>query len=292
MQQIHGSYRLDYPRAVVLVTGASSGIGYVTARAFAARGSTVVGVARREDRLRRLVEECRSHAPASCYLVADVGERAAAERVVEETAQRFGRLDVLVNNAGISKHKQIYHMSVDEAEAVTRVNFLSCVWTSFAAIPHMLRQGGGTIVNVSSFAAKVVPPRETLYGAAKSAMNAFTEGLWHDLAGSNIHVAVINPGPIDTEIWDKEDEPVAYTGKKYPPEIVTDAIFEAIEKRRHEITVPRASPALLVARFLRLACPWVLRTSMRRWDPVPPAVIEKARARALAGRRLGDMAEG
>ncbi len=98
-----------------------------------------------------------------------------------------------------------------------RVNFLSCVWTTFAAIPPMLRQGGGVIVNVSSFAAKVAPPREGLYAASKAAMNAFSEGLWNDLAGSNIHVALINPGPIDTEIWLKEDEPPAYNGPKYPP---------------------------------------------------------------------------
>jgi len=291
MQPDPPPYRFDYRDAVVLVTGASSGIGAVTARAFAARGSTVVGVARREERLRQLIEECTPLSPQSCYLVADLGERAAAERVVDETVERFGRLDVLINNAGISKHKQIYHMSADEAEAVMRINFLSCVWTTFAAIPCMLRQGGGTIVNISSFAAKVVPARETLYGASKSAMNAFTEGLWHDLAGSNIHAAIVNPGPIDTEIWDKEDEPVAYSGKKFPPQIVTDAIFAAIDTRRHEITIPRRSPPLLAARFLRLVCPWVLRTSMRRFDPVPPDVLTKARARARAGRRLGDMRE-
>src|SRR5690606_7261929 len=112
----------------------------------------------------------------------------------------------------------------------------------FAAIPYMLARDGGTIVNVSSFAAKVAPPREALYAASKAALNAFSEGLWSDLAGSGIHVALVNPGPIDTEIWEKEDEPPAYDGKKHPPEIVADAIFEAIEKRLYEVTVPRRSP--------------------------------------------------
>src|SRR5207245_393090 len=135
----------DYRTQVVIVTGASSGIGRVTARAFAERGAVVVGVARREPLLQQLVTECRRRSPAS--------------------------------------------------------------------------------------AAKVAPPREAMYAASKAAMNAFSEGLWNDLAGSNIHVAIVNPGPIDTEIWFKEDEPVWYDGKKYPPEIVTDAIFEAIEKR-------------------------------------------------------------
>ena len=280
---------MDYRDKVVVVTGASSGIGYVTARAFARRGATVVGVARREELLQQLMRECQPHAAAASYLVGDLGERAFAEHVVDDTVERYGRLDILVNNAAISKHKQIYHMSADEAEYVMRVNFMSSVWTTLAAIPHMLRHGGGTIVNISSFAAKVAPPREAAYAASKAAMNSFSEALWNDLAGSNIHVAVINPGPIDTEIWLKEDEPVAYKGRKYPPEIVTDAIFEAIEKRRYEMTIPKRNPMLVMARFLRLAFPALLRFGMAKSDPVPREVIEAARTRARAGKRLGDI---
>ena len=282
---------MEYRDQVVVVTGASSGIGYVTAKAFAERRSIVIGVARREAQLEELARACRVHSPASSYLVGDLGERAFAERVVDETVARHGRLDILVNNAAISKHKQIYHMSADEAELVMRVNFLSSVWTTLAAIPYMLRQGGGTIVNVSSFAAKVAPPREAVYAASKAAMNGFTEGLWNDLAGSNIHVALINPGPIDTEIWLKEDEPVAYQGKKYPPAIVTDAIFEAIEQRRHEMTVPKRNPMLLTARFLRLFFPSLLRLGMAKTDPVPPEIVDQAKARARKGKRLGDLSE-
>jgi short-subunit dehydrogenase len=283
---------MDWADKVVLVTGASSGIGYVTARAFARRGAVVIGVARRGNLLERLVAECRETSPRSIHLQGDLGERPFAEHVVDEAARRFGRIDVLVNNAAISKHKHVYHLSADEAEHVMRVNFQSCVWTTFAAIPYMLGAGGGTIVNVSSFAAKVAPPREAIYAASKAAMNAFSEGLWNDLAGSGIHVALINPGPIDTEIWEKEDEPPAYDGKKHPPEIVTDAIFEAIERRVHEITVPRRSAQLVTARLLRLFFPSLLRHGMARMDPVPPEVVERARARARAGRRLGDTADG
>jgi short-subunit dehydrogenase len=275
--------------SVVLVTGASSGIGRVTARRFASRGATVMAVARREALLRQLVEECQADSSESAYLAGDLGERTFAEQVVDQTVARYGRLDVLVNNAAVSKHKQIYHMSADEAEMVMRVNFLSCVWTTLAAIPYMLRQGGGTIVNVSSFAAKVAPPRESIYAASKAAMNAFSEGLWNDLAGSNIHVAIVNPGPIDTEIWEKEDEPVAYDGKKYPPDIVTEAIFEAIAARRHEVTVPRRSLQLMTARLLRLVFPALLRFGMARTDPVPADVVDRARARARSGKRLGDL---
>jgi short-subunit dehydrogenase len=282
---------VDYRGKVTIVTGASSGIGYVTAKAFAGRGSTVVAVARREALLKQLIAECAAHAPKSEYVAGDLADRAVAERVVNDTVAKHSKLDFLVNNAAVSKHKQIYHTSADEADYVMRVNFMSCVWTTFAAIPHMLRLGGGTIVNISSFAAKVAPPRESLYAASKAAMNSFTEGLWNDLKGSNIHVALINPGPIDTEIWLKEDEPPGYHGKKYPPEIVTDAIFEAIEKRRFEMTIPKRNPMLITARLLRLLAPGLLRFGMAKTEPVPYEVIEKARTRAQAGKRLGDIDE-
>jgi short-subunit dehydrogenase len=282
---------MDYTGKVVIVTGASSGIGYVNARAFARRGAIVVGVARRGDLLERLIDECRPSSPRSIHLQGDLGERAFAEHVIDETVRRFGKLDVLVNNAAISKHKQIFHLSADEAEHVMRVNFLSCVWTTLAAIPHLLNGGGGTIVNVSSFAAKVAPPREAIYAASKAAMNAFSEGLWNDLAGSDIHVALINPGPIDTEIWLKEDEPAAYDGKKHPPEIVSDAIFEAIERRVHEMTIPKRNAQLVAARILRLLLPSVLRMGMARMEPVPREVVDRARARARLGKRLGDLAD-
>lgn len=282
----------SYRDKVVVLTGASSGIGHATARAFARRGSVVVAVARREELLRELIDTCRASSPRSMYLRGDLGERSFAEAIVDRTVATFGRLDVLVNNAAISKHKQIYHMTAEEAEGVMRVNFLSCLWTTFAAIPHMLARGDGSIVNVSSFAAKVVPPRETVYAASKAALNAFSEGLWNDLEGSGIHVGLVHPGPIDTEIWDKEDEPVAYNGKKYPPDLVVDGIFEVIDRRLREITIPRRNPPLMTARLLRLVAPSVLLRGMARMEPVPSDVLDRARTRARKGKRLGDVSEG
>lgn len=271
---------MNYHGKVVVVTGASSGIGYDAAKRFAQLGSTVVGVGRREELLKELTAACQQYAPSSSYLRGDLGERAFAEHVVEDTVATHGRLDILVNNAGIPIHKQIYDVSAADVERLMRVNFFSSVWTTLAVIPHMLQQGGGTIVNVSSMAAKVAPPRETAYTASKCAMDGFTAGLWTDLAGSNIHVALVIPGPIDTEIWQKDEAPSGYQGRKHPPQIVTAAILEAIEKRRHEITVPKRSPQLIAARLLRLIAPSLLRAGMARMEPVPREVIETARARA------------
>jgi short-subunit dehydrogenase len=280
---------MDPKDRVVIVTGASSGIGWVTAQAFAERGAVVVAVARREESLKRLVEICRRRSPASSHLAGDLGVRSFAERVVDDTIAKHGRIDVLVNNAAIPKHKQVWHLSADEVERVMSVNFLSCVWTTLAALPHMLAAGSGTIVNVSSFAAEVVPPREAAYGASKAAMHAFTQGLWNDLEGSNLHAALVIPGAIDTEIWEKGDEPLAYRGRKAKPELVADAILEAVEKRRHEITVPRRRLDLNAARVLRRLWPAALRAGMRRMDPVPAEVVERARERARRGWRLGKL---
>lgn len=272
---------------VVLITGASSGIGRATSLYLAERGAVVVGVARRADRLATLEAELKARSSRSFTLVADVGGREDAERAVSETEQRRGRIDVLVNNAAISKHKQIWHTSAEEAEEVMRINVLGCVWTTFAALPGMLRRGAGSIVNVSSIAGRVVPARESLYGASKAALDAFTFGLVTDLEGSGIHAGSVVVGPIDTEIWQKLDEPASYRGRRHPPELVSRAILEVVDKRRHEVFVPRWSLSLLVARLLRRVAPGLLRAGMQRMDPVPAAVLDAARARAEQGLPLG-----
>jgi short-subunit dehydrogenase len=283
---------MDYRGKVVVITGASSGIGRDAAVAFAKRGAIVVGVARREALLVELADECKRHASDASYLAGDLGERAFAERVVHDTVARHGRLDVLINNAGIPIHKQIYDVTPEDMDLQMRVNFMASVWTTLAAIPYLLRQGEGYVVNVSSMAAKVAPPRETPYTAAKAAMDGFTAGLWSDLAGSGIHVALVVPGPIDTEIWSKDDSPSAYAGPKYPPKIVTDAIFEVIEKRIHERVVPRFSAQLVSAHLLRFFAPSLLLRGMAWMEPVAPDVIAKARARAVAATRGGSGAPG
>jgi short-subunit dehydrogenase len=274
---------------VVLLTGASSGIGRDAARALARRGAVVMAVARREELLRSLVEECRADSPRCDSLCGDLAERSFAERAVDLTVERMGRLDVLINNAGMPLHKQIYHTSAEDAARVMNVNFMSCVWTSFAAIPHMLRDGGGAIVNVSSVAALLSPPRESLYAASKAAMDAFTAGLWNDLDGSNIHVGLVRPGAIDTEIWQKQAEPVAFRGRKAPASVVTEGILEVLEQGTREIVVPRRDPGLVSARLLRSFAPGLLLAGMRRFDPVPDAVLDAARERSRRGRRLGEL---
>ncbi len=283
---------MNFRAKVAIVTGASSGIGRATAVTLARAGATVVATARRETLLQEVTNSCREHTADSGYIAGDLGERAFAERLVEDTVEKFGRVDILVNNAAVPMHRPIYEISVEEAEDVLRTNFLSCLWTSFAAIPHMLLQGdsggeGGYIVNVSSFAATVPPTHETIYAATKGAMNGFTRGLWNDLAGSGIHCALVIPGPIDTEIWDKVEDENAYSGKLYPAQLVADEILSSIENRRFEVTVPRRNPQLVAARLFATFLPSVVRKGVARMNPVTPQMLRDAVGRARDGERMG-----
>ena len=148
-----------------------------------------------------------------------------------------------------------------------------------AVLPAMLRQGEGFLVNVSSVAGKLPPPRETVYAASKFGLTGLTEGLWLDLAGSNVHATVVHVGPIDTEIWDKTDEPTAYRGRKLPPSAVSTAIFRAIERRLPEVWVPGT---MRLAWWFRIVAPRLFRAGAARFDPVPADVVAAARRRAAS----------
>ncbi|NQX87549.1 MAG: SDR family oxidoreductase [Halioglobus sp.] len=284
---------MDFREKVAVVTGASSGIGRATALTLAHAGATVVATARREALLRQVTESCREYAKDSDYRVGDIGEKDFAEGLIAQTLEQFGRIDILVNNAAMPMHRPIYNISAHDAEDVMRTNFLSCLWTSFAAIPHMLLQGdagkgSGYIVNVSSFAAIVPPTHESVYAASKGAMSSFTRGLWNDLAGSGIHCVLVIPGPIDTEIWDKVDDQNAYRGKLFPAQLVADEIVSAIEQRRCEVTVPRRNPQLAAARLLSVLLPSVVRKGVAKMNPVTATMRDDARERARAGLGLGE----
>ena len=268
---------MDYRGRVAIVTGASSGIGRQVALDLAARGTALVLSARRRELLEQVAADCVARGVRVEALVGDVAERAFVEEMAARAVERLGRLDIVVNNAGVSKHKQLYHLTAEEVDYVLRVNFLAAAFLTLAALPAMLRRGEGWIVNVSSLAGKLPPPRETVYAASKFALTGFTEGLWLDLAGSGIHATVVHVGPIDTEIWHKTDEPTAYQGRKLPPSAVSAAILGAIERRRHEVWVPGA---LRLAWWFRLLAPGLFRWGASRFDPVPADVIAAARERA------------
>jgi short-subunit dehydrogenase len=229
---------VDIAGRVAVVTGASSGIGAAVATEMARRGATVVAVARRKDRLDEIVEGLRPRSPDSMACAADISSRAECERVVQEVEARFGRVDMLVNNAGISIHRNAARTTADDVERLMAVNFFAPVYLTTAALGGMLERKRGAVVNVTSVAGYVPNPGESAYGAAKAALSLWSHGLAVDLHGTGVQVAVVSPGPIDTEIWSLDEE-LSYTGKLYPPQVVADAVAEAVEKGWVHRTVPR-----------------------------------------------------
>jgi short-subunit dehydrogenase len=228
---------------VALVTGASSGIGAALAKTLAARKVSVGLVARRKERLEEVVDACKTTAAKARIWAADLGDLELAERVALEAWDTFGHVDVLVNNAGIPKRRHATELTYAEVEDVMRVNFLSPARMTLALLPRMLERGTGSIVNVSSVAGRLGNPRESAYCASKFAFCGWSEALNVDLWDTPIEIRLINPGAIDTEIWDLpgEDAPI-YEGEKESPESIAEGIVAAIEGDTFEHYIPDMKP--------------------------------------------------
>src|SRR5439155_4113720 len=166
MDETVSSAAMDIAGAVAVVTGASSGIGEAVAVDLAGRGARVVAVARRKDRLDDVVARCAAHRVDALAHPADVSTRAACEGVVAATEDRFGRVDLLVNNAGISIHCNAAETTVDEIEQVMAVNFFAAVHLTMAALPGMLERRRGSVINITSVAARVPNVGESAFGVA------------------------------------------------------------------------------------------------------------------------------
>jgi short-subunit dehydrogenase len=255
---------VDYRERVAIVTGASSGIGREVAIDMARRGVRAIGVARREQELAETIRRMRELGTEAEPLVGDVGDLATARLAVAIARERWGRLDFLVNNAGISKRKHLLEVTPEEAEQTIRINLVGPIYFVLESLPLMLERREGWIVNVSSIAGKIANPREAIYSASKFGLAGFTEAMYFDLHRRGIHVALVNPGPIATEIWDKLESPAAYRGRLYPASDVSRAIFEVIEKRQAERTVPRILGFVPV---LKAIVPGLIRRGTDRFDP-------------------------
>lgn len=255
---------MNYEGRVAIVTGASSGIGKQVAVDMAKRGVHTLAVARRAERLAQTLAEMRRHTADCEIVVGDVAELATARRSVAIAREKWGRLDFLVNNAGISKRKHLLTVTPEEAEQTIRINLIGPIFFILESLPVMVERKEGYVVNVSSVAGKVGNPREVIYSASKFGLAGLSETMYFDLHRHGIHTILVNPGPIETEIWEKIESPRAYEGKFYPPRDVSDAVFECIEKKKHEISVPRH---LGIVPVLKALFPGLIRRGTDRFDP-------------------------
>ncbi len=223
----------------MLITGASSGLGAALARQLAAQGAVVGLIARRRDRLGEVLADCRRTSPDSAMWVADLGDTAAVGQLALQTWDALGGVDVLVNNAAIPKRRPVTELEPDEVEAVMRVNFFAPMRLTLALLPKMLERGSGMIVNVSSVGGRLGIIHETAYCASKFALCGWSEAMAVDLHGTGVSVKLIEPGPVDTEIWDQpgSEEPL-YQGPKVAADEVAEGIIAALGTNRFEHYVP------------------------------------------------------
>ncbi len=189
---------MDMNGKVVLITGGSHGLGLALARGFAKQGALLALCARGETDLQAAAVHLRERGSEVYTFPCDVGDRVQAEQAVAETVRRFGRLDVLVNNAGVIQVGPVDTLTIEDFERAMDTMFWGVVYTSLAALPHLRRQPEARIVNVTSIGAKVAVPHLLPYSCAKFAAAAFSEGLRAELSGSPVKVVTIAPGLMRT----------------------------------------------------------------------------------------------
>jgi short-subunit dehydrogenase len=212
----------------VLVTGASSGIGAATARAFAAGGDTVGICARREDRLTEVLEDL----PGGRAWVVDLADLDGIEAFAARADEELGGIDVLVNNAGIPKRRRATTMTPDDVEAVMALNYFSPVRLTLAVLPRMLERGRGDIVNVSSMGVHLVAFGVGAYSASKAALELFTEALYVELPGTGVRAHLVVPGTTTTEFStprEGNDPPLPPGPTAASPDEVAAAIVASID---------------------------------------------------------------
>jgi NADP-dependent 3-hydroxy acid dehydrogenase YdfG len=220
---------------VVVITGASSGIGEATARLLARSGAHVVLGARRTDKLERLVGAINSEGGSARYRPLDVTRREDVEAFVEFARGTFGRVDVIINNAGVMPLSNLEELKVDEWNRMIDVNIRGVLHGIAAGLPLMKKQGRGQFINLSSIGGHRVSPTAAVYCATKFAVNAISEGLRLE-AGSDIRVTVISPGVTESELADSISDPAArermkdYRRIAIPADAVARAILYAIEQ--------------------------------------------------------------
>jgi short-subunit dehydrogenase len=231
-----------YRESVGIVTGASSGIGAQLARDLAARGMRVGLLARRAERLRALADEVARRGGEALAVPCDVSDAAAVGAAVRRVVDRYGGVDVLVNNAGYGRHVLFKDHDAADVERMMRTNYLGVVHAIKAVLPVMRARGRGWIVNVSSVAGRLGQPDEAAYSASKFAVAGLSEALSYELAPLGIHVMVVYPALVRTEMFTPAvlaRMPASSSRAFVEPAEFSRQVLRALERGRHEVTVPR-----------------------------------------------------
>jgi NADP-dependent 3-hydroxy acid dehydrogenase YdfG len=228
---------------IVVITGASSGIGESTAKLLARHGAKVVLGARRKNRIDAVVKEISAAGGEAIGFAVDVTKRAEVEALIQATVDSFGRVDVIVNNAGTMLIAPVQALKVGEWDRQIDVNIKGLLYGVAAVLPHMQKQKNGHIINIASvFGIKVFAPGGTVYCATKSAVRALTEGLRIELHSQNIRCTMISPGAVATELPEGTSEEATRENLRefykmaIPANSIASTIAYAIEQP-HEVEI-------------------------------------------------------
>lgn len=242
---------MKFKDQVVFITGASRGIGRALAVEFAREGSHIAAVARTRERLEKLSGELQGLGVRVLPLMCDVTDRKALVAAVNEIAKHFGRLDVLVNNAGMGIYSPLATVAIEDFERVMNLNFWAPLTAIQAAVPHFEKQQGGTIINISSILGKLDYPWMGAYCATKHALNSISNALRMELKGKNISVLTVCPGRVKTDFqpnavkYKPIQNPAITAATALSPESVARAVVRAAWKHKREIVIPRGGWVLV-----------------------------------------------
>ena len=216
---------------IVVITGASSGLGEATARHLSQLGATVVLGARRLERIQALAKELTDSGRKAMALQTDVTQSEQVKKLVDAAVAAYGRIDVMINNAGLMPHSPLDRLKIADWDRMIDVNIKGVLYGIAAALPHMQQQKSGHIINVSSVAGHKVRPGSAVYAATKHAVRALSEGLRQEVKPYNLRTTVISPGAVATEL----------------PNSITEADVAASVKKIYETAIPADSFARAVA---------------------------------------------
>lgn len=254
----------SYRGLTALVTGASSGIGRLLALRFAREGARVALVARREDRLRELAAEIAAAGGEAVVLPCDVSVRQEVAEAARQALERFGAIDLLVNNAGYGHHRRFLDWDLDDMERMMRVNYLGALYWTKALLPQMVERKRGWLVFMASVGGRIGVPEESAYAASKFAMVGLAEALSIELDESGVHVLTVCPATFRTDFFDDEAlarMPPVSRRNMQEPELLVEAVIDALARGKREITVPRR---FAVAYVVKAVAPGFMWRSVKR----------------------------
>lgn len=229
---------------VVLMTGASSGIGRAVAVQLGVEGAKVALVARREDQLDDVARAVRAAGGETLVLPADVSDREAAAQVVDAAQREWGHIDTVIANAGVGVTRPAHKLRIDDVEAMIRVNYLGAVYVVLSALPQMVERKSGHLVGVSSLAAYRGLPGSAGYSASKAALSAFFESLRVDLRPHGILVTTVHPGFVRTPMTDKNKFPMPFL---MDVDTAARIMVQGIKAGRSEVNFPWQLAGIMTA---------------------------------------------